>query len=321
MLNGRPSRIRVQWKRKSRRRKTSKMTKEKASHPSQIQTKGIFSCPVLTNDEVARGIFLMRLHAPEIAASVWPGQFVNVKVSPEQGAKNKLHTATCHLPNATCSPLLRRPFSVCEVDRQAGTISLLWKVIGPGTLALASHQPGTILSVIGPLGNGFDVSNATGPLALVAGGVGVAPLPILAVELASRGKKFDVLLGSRTADEIWGEHELSALDGSVQIATDDGSAGEKGFVTKLLEKWLQEHGRADAQVFACGPMPMLAAVAKRCREAHVPAQLAIETMMGCGFGICMGCPVEPAAGVQQFGRYYLACLDGPVFSAEAIRLP
>ncbi len=281
--------------------------------------KGIFSCPVLTNDEVARGIFLMRLLAPKIAASVWPGQFVNVKVSPEPDAKNKLQTATPHLPPAACSPLLRRPFSVCEVERRAGTISLLWKVIGPGTQALAHHQPGTMLSIIGPLGHGFDVPNTAGPIALVAGGVGVAPLPILAMELASRGKKFDVLLGSRTADEIWGERELAALGGSVRIATDDGSADEKGFVTMLLEKWLQKHARVDAQVFACGPMPMLAAVAKLCREKLVQTQLAIETMMGCGFGICMGCPVEPAAGVQQFGRYYLACLDGPVFSAEAIQ--
>lgn len=294
------------------------MTKEKASHPSR--TKGIFSCPVLTNDEVARGIFLMRLLAPEIAASVWPGQFVNVKVSPEPDAKNKLQAATSHLPTATCSPLLRRPFSVCEIDRQAGTISLLWKVIGSGTQALARHQSGTMLSVIGPLGHGFDVSSTAGPIALVAGGVGVAPLPILAMELAACGKRFEVLLGGRAADEIWGERELAALGGSVRIATDDGSAGEKGFVTKLLEKWLQEHAHVDAQVFACGPMPMLAAVAKLCREARVPTQLAIETMMGCGFGICMGCPVEPAAGVEKFGRYYLACLDGPVFSAEAIWL-
>jgi dihydroorotate dehydrogenase electron transfer subunit len=257
---------------------------------------------VLTNNEVARGIFLMRLLAPDIAASVWPGQFVNVKISSEPDAKSKLQTATPHLPPAACSPLLRRPFSICEVDRQAGTISLLWKVIGPGTQALTRHQTGTLLSVIGPLGHGFDVPNTTGPVALVAGGVGVAPLPILAMELAARGKRFDALLGCRTAGEIWGERELAALNGNVRIATDDGSAGEKG-----------------SKVFACGPMPMLAAVTKLCREAHVPAQLSIETMMGCGFGICMGCPVEPAAGVQQFGRYYLACLDGPVFSAEAIR--
>ena len=275
--------------------------------------KGIFSCPVLTNEEVARGIFLLRLQAPEIAAAVRPGQFVNVKVSPEE-QRTPHHTAPAH-----CSPLLRRPFSVCQVDRSVGTIDLIGKVIGRGTSLLAGHRPGTKLSLVGPLGQGFELPVDPVPIVLVAGGVGVAPLPILAIELASRQLEFDVLLGCRTAEELWGERELAALGGKIKIATDDGSAGEKGFVTKLLATWLTEHASRRPQVFACGPMPMLAAVAKLCRETHVPAQLAIETMMGCGFGICMGCPVEPAAGLQQTGRYYLACLDGPVFSAEAIR--
>ncbi len=267
--------------------------------------KGIFSCPVLTNDEVARGIFLMRLHAPEIAARVLPGQFVNVKTVAE-----KL---------AACSPFLRRPFSVCEVDRRAGTISILWKIVGPGTSMLAQHRPGMLLSLVGPLGHGYDLSNITGLVALVAGGVGVAPLPILAMELAARRLPFTVLLGARNVDELWGERELSQLGGRVQIATDDGSYGQKGLVTNLLAAWLHENKNSTAQVLACGPMPMLNAVAKLCLEARVEAQVAIETMMGCGFGICMGCPVVPAAGAEKNGRYYLACLDGPVFPAQAMQ--
>ncbi|MDZ7403276.1 MAG: dihydroorotate dehydrogenase electron transfer subunit [candidate division KSB1 bacterium] len=262
---------------------------------------------MLTNDEVARGIFLMRLHAPKIAAAVSPGQFVNVQVTSEKSQ------------TSNCFPLLRRPFSVCEADRDAGTISIIWKIIGRGTGLLAQHQPGTVLSLIGPLGHGFDLSKLPDSIVLVAGGVGVAPLPILAMELAARHLAFDVLLGARQADELWGARELSALGGNVKIATDDGSLGQRGFVTHLLADWLHVHQNSPTQVFACGPMPMLNAVARLCLEANVNAQLAIETMMGCGFGICMGCPVEPAAGVEKFGRYYLACLDGPVFSAEAIR--
>jgi len=267
---------------------------------------------VLTNDEVGRDIFLMRLHAPEIAARVQPGQFVNVEV----------HAQTQHgafaLPSALC-PLLRRPFSVCEADRQNGTISIIWKIIGRGTHVLAQHQPASILSIIGPLGQGYDLSNLRGPIALVAGGVGVAPLPILGMELASRQIAFEVFLGARASHELWGEREFARLGGRVNLATDDGSRGVKGFVTQLLAPWLQEHRNTPAQIFACGPMPMLAAIAKLCLAARVEAQLAIETMMGCGFGICMGCPVVPAAGVEKNGRYYLACLDGPVFSAAAIR--
>jgi dihydroorotate dehydrogenase electron transfer subunit len=269
--------------------------------------KGIFLCPVLTNGEVARGIFLMRLYAPEIAATVRPGQFVNVQV------------ASGEWLGGGCFPLLRRPFSVCEANRHAGTISLIWKIVGAGTNLLARHQPGAVLNLVGPLGHGFELSGTAGPIALVAGGVGVAPLPILAMELASRRLSFDALLGARNAEELWGARELSALGGNVQIATDDGSRGGKGFVTKLLAQWLRDHKNSQARVFACGPMPMLHAVAELCLEARVEAQIAIETMMGCGFGICMGCPVTPAAGAEEFGRYYLACLDGPVFGAETIR--
>lgn len=268
--------------------------------------KGIFSCPVLANAEVAPGIFLMRLQAPEIAATAQPGQFVNVRTAVEEQF-------------GLCSPLLRRPFSVCETDRRAGTISLLWKIVGPGTALLSRHRPGACLSLIGPLGHGFTWRNTSGPIALVAGGAGVAPLPILAMELAGQRLPFDVLLGARNTNELWGQRELSALGGNVQIATDDGSAGVKGFVTHLLAPWLRQQQDSPARVFACGPTPMLRAVAQLCLAARVEAQLAIETMMGCGYGICMGCPVVPAEGVEKIGRYYLACLDGPVFSAAAIR--
>ncbi|MDZ7344039.1 MAG: dihydroorotate dehydrogenase electron transfer subunit [candidate division KSB1 bacterium] len=276
--------------------------------------KGIFSCPVLTNHEVARGIFLMRLRAPEMAAAVWPGQFVNVKVSPEE------LPVTGHWPLITGYPLLRRPFSVCQVDRREGTIDLIWKVIGPGTALLARHQPQTRLSLIGPLGRGFELPKPEEKIALVAGGLGIAPMPILAMELTARGYHFEALIAARTAAELWGERELAAFGGKVRIATDDGSAGEKGFGTKLLERWLEDYAPSPRHVLACGPMPMLAVISELCREAGAKAQLSIETMMGCGFGICMGCPVEPAEGVQKFGRYYLACLEGPVFPLDTIRL-
>jgi dihydroorotate dehydrogenase electron transfer subunit len=280
--------------------------------------KGIYSCPVLTNDEVAQGIFLMRLHAPKIAAMVWPGQFVNVRVAggPDFPLQNTEGMAGQEMARV---PLLRRPFSVCEADRRAGKISLLWKIVGVGTKLLAQHQPGDVLSVLGPLGHGFDLSKPKGPIALVAGGVGVAPLPIIAMELASRQMPFEVLLGARTKAELWGESELSRLGGKIKIATDDGSAGEKGFVTNLLARWLEQNRNSRACVLACGPMAMLHVVARLCTSAEIDAQIALETMMGCGFGICMGCPVEPAEGVENFGRYYLACMDGPVFPATAIR--
>ncbi len=273
-------------------------------------SKGIHDCPVLSRVEAARGIFLMRLHAPEIAALVRPGQFVNVNV---------------HAPGSDqISPLLRRPFSVCQADRHAGWISILWKAIGPGTRLLASHRAGTVLSLIGPLGRGFRLPEENAEAILVGGGLGVAPLPILAETLQARGISCEVLLGARTAADLWGAEELQRLSAEIYPATDDGSAGRHGLVTEVLEERLREYSRSSsnrtrAQVFACGPMPMLQRVAAICRAANVPAQVAVETVMGCGFGICMGCPVEPARGAAEFGRYWLACLDGPVFPADEIR--
>lgn len=268
--------------------------------------KGIYVCPVISLEEVARGIFLMRLRAPEIAATAQPGQFVNIHVQAQSAGQ--------------ISPLLRRPFSVCQVDRDADSIAVIWKIVGRGTRILASHRPGTILSVLGPLGNGYRLPQNASRIALVAGGLGIAPMPLLAVFLQQRGFAFDALLGARTRAELWGEKELSANGGRVMCSTDDGSAGHHGFVTDLLRDWLQRSEPGAARhVFACGPMPMLQRIAEICQRANVVAQVAIETIMGCGFGICMGCNTEPAEGVQKFGRYLLACMDGPVFESHKIR--
>ncbi len=267
--------------------------------------KGIYDCRVLSHDEVARGIFLMRLHAPEIAASVAPGQFVNIKTQPHDSEQ--------------LTPLLRRPFSVCQAERRAGWISILWKNVGPGTRLLSRHRIGTVLSVIGPLGKGYSLPEAATEIALVAGGLGIAPMPILAAALHERGLQFTALLGARTSAELWGKQELQSLGAQIKIATDDGSAGYRGFVTELLQGWIKEPDARTRRVYYFGPMPMLERVATICSAAKVHAEVAVETVMGCGFGICMGCPIEPSVGVESFGRYYLACLEGPVFPAEAIR--
>jgi len=272
----------------------------------EISNKGIYECPVMANDEVARGIFLMQLHAPAITAVVQPGQFVNIQTQAQSVTQ--------------LTPLLRRPFSVCQIERSEGRIAVLWKAIGLGTRLLTRHRPGTVLSVIGPLGRGFQLPQQEARVALVAGGLGIAPMPILAAALQQRGLSFTALIGCRTATELWGQQELQQLGGTVMLATDDGSAGHQGFVTGLLEQWLSQPAAGAArQVYACGPMPMLKRVAELCRAANLVAQVAVETIMGCGFGICMGCNLEPAQGVQQFGRYLLACLDGPVFDSDRIR--
>lgn len=257
---------------------------------------------MLQIDEVARGIFLMRLLSPEISRSTQPGQFVNVLVRPEP------------------IPLLRRPLSVCRANADECTFDVLWKAVGAGTEFLARSRPADRVNVLGPLGRGFVRPRAPDVTAIVvAGGLGVAPMPLLVDDLLKHDVPVRILIGARTRDELWGAQVSTALGAAVRLATDDGSAGTQCLVTVLLQEELQQS--RSLEVFACGPAPMLSTVANLCIQAGVKAQLSIETLMGCGFGICMGCAVEPAAGVHQAGRYLLACTDGPVFPAESIRLP
>jgi dihydroorotate dehydrogenase electron transfer subunit len=206
---------------------------------------------------------------------------------------------------------------VCRADGADGTFDLLWKAMGAGTNLMAKSRKGDHFSVLGPLGNGFAMpAKKTKQAIIVAGGLGVAPMPILLDHLAIHGVASLVLLGARSKDELWGAELFESQGANVRLATDDGSAGMKGFVTELLHEELQQ--KLDVEVYACGPMPMLAIVSEMCVEAKISAQLSVETMMGCGFGICMGCPIVPAGGVSEYGRYLLACTDGPVFSATAI---
>ncbi len=275
----------------------------------------IFECPVVQIDEVARGIFLMRLQNPALSRIVNPGQFVNVRVREE------------------ILPLLRRPFSVCQIDREAGTFDLLWKIYGAGTELMTRAQTGDRFNVLGPLGNGFSIPSTVKNTIVIAGGLGIAPMPLLVENLRQLKIDVKILLGARTANELWGEELFQSKGAQVSCATDDGSHGFKGFVTSLLQEELKKN--REVEIFACGPMPMLAKVSQICLEAQVSAQLSVETMMGCGFGICMGCPMIPAAstarlsspksgsattGVKEHGRYLLACIDGPVFRAGEVAL-
>jgi len=271
-----------------------------SSGARRLTSQGIYECPVVQIDEVARGIFLMRLENPAISRAAQPGQFVNVRVRDE------------------AIPLLRRPFSVCHTDRDAGTFDLLWKIYGSATELMTRARPGDRFNVLGPLGSGFSISSTTKNAIVIAGGLGVAPMPLLVESLREKRIQVKAQIGARRSDELWGEEIFESLGAHVSCATDDGSRGHKGFVTSLLQEELKKN--REFEVFACGPMPMLAKVSQICLEAQVNAQLSVETMMGCGFGICMGCPMIPAKGVKEHGRYLLACLDGPVFRAGEVAL-
>jgi dihydroorotate dehydrogenase electron transfer subunit len=251
----------------------------------------------------------LTIAAPEVARRASAGQFVQIRPLPAG--------------SAAIDPLLRRPLSLCEIRPEAGEISLIYRVVGRGTRALATLLPGSTVDLLGPLGHSFpDPAAGRGRLLLVGGGLGIPPMAAAARWAVQRGRDATAILGARTARYLAGAREVAASGIAVITVTDDGTAGERGIVIDPLERLLAAPGRgggrdADGvgEVWACGPEPMLAAVKERCAAAGVDCFVSVERFMACGFGACLGCTV-PKAG----GGYLKTCQDGPVFPAEEVVL-
>ena len=196
---------------------------------------------------------------------------------------------------------LRRPISVCDYDNE--TLTLVYKVVGKGTEAMASMVAGTKLNILTGLGNGYDLTLAGEKPVLLGGGVGVPPMYNLAKKLREQGKEVKVILGFNTANEIFYEDEFKALGCDVTVTTVDGSYGVKGFVTTVLENMDYTY------FYTCGPEPMLKAVHK---TSVTSGQMSFEERMGCGFGACMGCSCKTLTGYKRI------CKEGPVMKKEEI---
>ncbi|NOZ79572.1 MAG: dihydroorotate dehydrogenase electron transfer subunit [Acidobacteria bacterium] len=229
-----------------------------------------------------------------------PGQFVMIR------------------PAGGSQPFWRRAFSVAgfETDGAGGWLDLMVKIVGPATQAWHELPLHTPVEVLGPLGAGYPVDQAHGRLALIAGGIGLPPLVYAIPGLARRGVRWDLYLGAATASRLVGLEECSRLadtsGGRIIIATDDGSAGERGLIPVVLERRI-DAGELYDSLWSCGPMAMLRAVAEVARRRHIEAQLALEERMACGLGVCLGC-VVPAAG----GGHLRVCREGPVIDASRI---
>jgi dihydroorotate dehydrogenase electron transfer subunit len=245
---------------------------------------------VLANERIAEGVGLIALHAPKVASTITPGQFVHVRVA--RGTDF----------------ILRRPFSVHRVTGER--IEILYQILGTGTLRLAEKVAGDAMDVVGPLGHGWDVPERVDRALLVAGGLGAAPLGMLAESLAEKGVALSVALGAPTASRLVARELFERTARRVEVATDDGSAGEHGFVTGPASKLLASE--TFDVVYTCGPEPMQRAIAALCAEAGVPCQVSLERLMACGIGACLSCVVTTRDGLKR------ACVDGPVFSAEEV---
>jgi len=264
-----------------------------------------FTVPVLRNVDLGHGNWLLEFEAVDVASAMEPGQFFMIGV-----------------PGSDV--LLRRPFSVCGLpgtfdDGPAGAVQILYRVYGRGTRLLASLGAGALLHVLGPLGRGFTPpAGADAKIVVVAGGIGCAAFPAFIARLARSERRVAMVYGARSRDELpllaWFEKRCD----SVEITTDDGSLGTPGLVTAPLREILRGPDRSRLHLYACGPTPMLKAVARQALEAEVVCDLALEAPMACGFGVCLGCVLpthERPGGPVSYDR---VCIEGPVMRAERL---
>ncbi len=248
---------------------------------------------VVENEPAATGLMRLVIKAPELAATLEPGQFMNFLVP---GAKQ----------------ILRVPLSFACADKAAGTVEVIYALVGDATRALARMTAGEESRVLGPSGNGWRVAEGQGRSIVIGGGVGAPPAVAAARLLAANGVEFDAVLGAQTASKLWGEKDLLALGaGEVLLTTDDGTRGIKGFTTQALEQLLAK-GSYDT-VYTCGPQVMMAGIARICAEAGINCQVSMERMMSCAFGACNTCNVSMADGT-----YKSCCMYGPVFDAKEV---
>jgi len=245
---------------------------------------------VTSREEIAPGIFVLRFRSPAIARQCRPGQFVNIR------------------SDASFVPLLRRPFSISDVDKDE--IEMLFNVVGKGTQILSRKIAGDEVDLIGPLGRPFDCSRTATHAMLVGGGLGVAPFPFLTRALIAEGHRVTSFVGARTADQV-----ISRNIKNCHVATDDGTKGFHGTVVELLRCFLEKESVDNVQIYGCGPAAMMRALSNLAHEKKVRCVVSLEGDMACGIGICQGCPVERREGEK---KYSLVCTEGPVFDCEEI---
>ncbi len=244
----------------------------------------------------------MTVVAPGIPELTRPGHFLAVQVGGPES-----------------SMLLRRAFAIYEVKERGvygGTVEFVFSVHGKGTAWLATRRPKDALDVVGPLGKPFRLPTTPVTATLVGGGYGSAPLLPLANALRERGSRVDIVLGAGSADRLFGHLEAKRTAASLAVTTDDGSTGARGRVSDVLPGVLDR--TASDVVYACGPMPMLRAVADLCAALGIPCQVAVEESMACGIGVCMTC-VLPVVGEDGVTRMVRSCVEGPVFLGDRVR--
>lgn len=249
---------------------------------------------IVNNEKLASSIYKLTIKSEYIAQNAKPGQFVNVKC--------------CEGLNA----LLRRPISICSVDRAKNTFDIVFQVKGTGTGYLSQKKPGSEADMIGPLGKPFDLSYEYKKIAVIGGGIGIFPLLYILKEKECSHKS--AFIGFRNMDYVVLTDEFKNASDEFFMSTDDGSMGYRGLITDLLETDLAKN-MYDV-IYTCGPTPMIKKVADIVKERGIRCQVSLEQRMGCGIGACLVCACKTKHGEEW--EYSHVCKDGPVFWSEEV---
>lgn len=254
-------------------------------------------CEVLATSKIGR-YYSIQFVSPEIADRAQPGQFITIGVEGH-------------------NTMLRRPFSIYRVSRHgdwAGTVEIIFDLVGQGTKWLAERTKGDLVDLVGPLGTPFPIPTQNVNCLLVGGGYGAAPLLYLATVLQQKGFRADMIIGAKDGDRLFNIIEAKRLSATTFLVTEDGSLGEQGLVTDVMKRHIED-GRVGL-VYACGPMGMLRAVSELAMANGIPVRVAVEEAMACGTGVCWTC-VMP---VERKGQVYnlRSCTEGPVFNGAKV---
>lgn len=245
---------------------------------------------IIEKKNLAKDVYDLTVSCPEIAAEAMPGQFAQV---------------------AAEGFFLRRPISICDIDKENGTIRLVFQVRGKGTDKLSGLNKGEMLDIIAPLGKGFKVLEKGKKCVCIGGGIGTPPMVGIAKKY---GENAAVISGFRNASAVILQEDFENIGAKTILCTDDGTAGKKGFVTDAFEEYLKE-SKPDI-VYACGPTVMLKGVTKICKDNGIYCEVSLEQRMACGVGACLVCVCKTVKNGEEFNSH--VCKDGPVFNSEEV---
>jgi len=265
----------------------------------------IFIGEILRNEEIKEDCFLMKVKVASSFENPLPGQFVMIRIA------------------GLNEPFLSRPISIYSFSRGKNycSLELLYNVVGKGTQIMAGLIEGSHVEINGPLGNGFDTRALKKNIVFISGGIGIAPLSLLMEHLRRRIDYSSVAIimypGFQSVSAVIGLDKVQKICRDINVCTDDGTLGEKGFVTQIFQKDMKKYTPENTSIFACGPKAMLKALAKLLNQSKFDCQVSLEERMACGTGACMGCAVavKDKKGTLAYKR---VCADGPVFHLKDI---